>query len=261
MKRTKGKRDLKQGLELFHRLYPSPGPPSPVPVSPALQKGPENDYSLRTEPPFLPLPRMVSEPTVSLRRQLSDTEKELDALAPQPRPYLSSRILKPRVQPSISTQPSLFSVSPAPPAFPSPHHNKAISALITPKIPPHRSPPVYINLPQLPFGAHQSYNDIHSLRSMILSPDKSPISETYSDTEDQTDGNTYKIEGLNRVKSEEICRKPGKRELRTVTKFPYVGSDTRRAYLVESGAVLTRRKFRRTKRLPQRYFKHIYEQV
>ena len=100
------------------------------------------------------------------------------------------------------------------------------------------------------------------MRSMILSPDKYPLNETHSDTEDTTSGNNPKAEDFSRVKSEEMRRKPGKRELTAaVTEFPYVASDTRQVYLAESGAVLTRRKFRRTKRLPQRYFKHIYDPV
>lgn len=101
------------------------------------------------------------------------------------------------------------------------------------------------------------------MRSMILSPDKYPLNETLSDIEDVTSGNNPETEDLSRVKSEEIRRKPGKRDLRTatVTEFPFIASDARQVYLVESGAVLTRRKFRRTKRLPQRYFKHIYEPV
>jgi len=140
---------------------------------------------------------------------------------------------------------------------------KTVSAANVVKL--RRSPhsPVYLNLPQLPFGAHKSYNEIPNMRSLLLHTDIEISQDTQSDSDDFSSpkaANKREISDLSRVKTEKIRLKQAKSDLKVPeTEFPLFFSDSRRLYLAESEAVLTRRKFYKKKRHPQRYFKHIHE--
>lgn len=260
MKRTKGSKDLKRGLDLFHRLYPSPTPPSPQ-TTPRPVHNTEESPRLKTET-RLTLPRMVSEPTIALERDGNDTEKQLDELATRPRRHRPRRLLSYHPPLAVPQQTAQIPAFPTSPTLLDPL--KTLSAAYPMKTLRNPPSPVYLNLPQLPFGAHKSYNEIPNMRNLLFCLDIDTLDDTLSDSDSSSlpkTVNKREIADLSRVKTEKIRSKQGKSDLKaSKTEFPLFFSETRRTYLAKSEAVLSRRKFHREKR-PQRYFKHINEAI
>ena len=182
------KKDLSRGIALFHALFPPPELEKNKEIrqfdAPKVTK---NDQ--KTQKSEVKLPKMRSEPVISMIQERKGIEQDLDALIPRPKRMKMIRISA-NTSKTAQKSPEIPSFSPSKPAIFRPETGKLKSLRGIRKA---ALSPVYLTLPPLPFGTHHSYNDIPSLRSMLLTP----LSPLHSDSCDSsTDNDIVRKEGV-----------------------------------------------------------------